>query len=132
MQIQQVFSTAEEIAVYKDGESEIYKSGSPQFEQISARWDAMLEGSLAMPAFGVSLDEYTSKAMKKGVWLEFCFASQQTVDEMPFEKLLVEVKPEYGGFNVNRHNCGSGYAGRCYYIDLHGKTMEEMYNFLVK
>lgn len=130
MELQQVFSHAEEIAVYTDGEAEVYPAGGDGFKQIMAEWNALLEGSVTMPAFGVSINNYTLNAMKSGKWVEFAFSSPQKSGKMEFEKLLVEVKPDYMGFNVNRYNTGYGYAGRCYYIDLRGKSMQSFYNFL--
>lgn len=130
MELQQVFSQAEEIAVYENGEVSLYSAGGDGFRQILAEWSALLDGSVTMPAFGVSINEFTVNAMKSGIWVEFAFSSQQKSEGMEFEKLLVEVKPDYMGFNVNRYNSGYGYAGRCYYIDLRGKSMQSFYNFL--
>lgn len=130
MELQQVFSQAEEIAVYEDGEVSLYSAGGDGFRQIMAEWSALLDGSVTMPAFGVSINEFTVNAMKSGIWVEFAFSSQQKSEGMEFEKLLVEVKPDYMGFNVNRYNSGYGYAGRCYYIDLRGKNMQSFYDFL--
>mgnify|MGYP001625970901 CR=1 FL=1 len=105
----------------------------PQTATDSGRYlphSALLDGSVTMPAFGVSINEFTVNAMKSGIWVEFAYSSQQKSEGMEFEKLLVEVKPDYMGFNVNRYNSGYGYAGRCYYIDLRGKSMQSFYNFL--
>ncbi len=130
MELQQVFSQAEEIAVYTDGEVSVYPADGDGFRQIIAEWSALLDGSVTMPAFGVSINDYTVSAIKSGKWVEFAYSSQQKSEGMEFEKLLVEVKPDYMGFNVNRYNSGYGYAGRCYYIDLRGKSMQSFYNFL--
>lgn len=123
---------AEEITVYNGGAGAAYACGSEQFGEICARWSALLTGSIVMPAYGVSIDRYTVQAMQKGVWVEFAFAEQYTIGEMPFKKLLVEVRPEFMGFNVVRYTEGDGYAGRCFYIDLRGKDMHDFYKFIAK
>lgn len=132
VQLQQVFCEAEEISICNGGAVSSYACGSEQFNEICAKWSALLSNSIVMPAFGVSINEYTVQAMQKGVWVEFAFAKQYTIDEMPFEKLLVEVRPEFMGFNVARYTKEYGYAGRCFYIDLRGNDMHDFYSFLVK
>ena len=130
MQLQQVFSQAEQIVISNEGEREVYPAGSAPFKEICARWSAMLSNSIVMPAYGVSLDNITREAVKKGVWAEFVFSKQLKINELPFERLLVEVKPDYMGFNVVRYNSDGGYAGRCFYIDLGGTDMADMYEYL--
>ena len=130
MELQQAFSQAEEIAVYSDGEVSVYPADGDGYKQIMAEWNSLLDGSVTMPAFGVSINDYTLGAMKSGKWVEFVYSSQQKSGGMEFEKLLIEVKPDYMGFNVNRYNSDCGYAGRCYYIDLRGKSMQSFYNFI--
>ena len=130
MQLQQVFSQAEQIAVYRDGIKTTYDCGGEKFEEIIVQWQNMLENSVVMPAFGVSIDEHTTRAMQSGVWVEFCFKKPLTIGDMPFEKLLIDVRPEYMGFNVSRYNADHGYQGRCYYIDLRGGNMSAFYNFI--
>ena len=132
MHLQQVFSEADEIVIYRDGENVVYGSGDGQFKNICAEWDDMLKGSVVMPAFGVSINSYTVNAMKSGVWVEFGFSRSREINGMPFEKLLVEVKPSHMGFNVNRYMSECGCAGRCFYIDLRGGNMSAFSDFLAK
>ena len=132
MQLQQIFSQAEEINIYRDGAKETCVAGDERFEEIMAAWNVMTASSVTMPAFGVSLNEHTAKAVLEGVWAEFCFAGRLESEGMPFERLLIEAKPEYCGFNVNRYLPEYGYQGRCFYIDLHGGTMHNFYDTLVK
>ena len=49
---------------------------------------------------------------------------------MPFEKLLVQVGKEYYGFNLIRYTSERGYDGRCFYLDLVGKNMNDLYDLL--
>ncbi len=131
MQLHNVFSEAEEIALYKDGVRGAYECGSEKFEEIIAEWNAMFKDSVIMPAFGVSINDWTVKEMKSGAWIEFAFASQLTINGMPFAKLLIAVKPEYKGFNIVRYTAEHGYAGRCYYVDLRGGDMADFYNYMM-
>ena len=90
----------------------------------------MLKDSHTMPAFGISIHVETLKAIQKGVWLKLQYNGTQVVDEMPFDELLIEVNPEFSGFNIIRGNRGI-YEGRCYYIDLIDKNMKTLYDFIL-
>ncbi len=89
----------------------------------------MLSNSHTMPAIGVSLHAETLRAMQTGVWLKLQYNGTQVVDDMPFDELLIEVNPDFNGFNIIRGNRGI-YEGRCYYIDLVNKTMKPLYDFI--
>ena len=89
----------------------------------------MLQGSHTMPAFGVSIHTETLNAIKKGVWLKLQYNGTQNVDDMYFDELLIEINPEFSGFNIIRGNKGI-YEGRCFYIDLEDKTMQSLYYFV--
>lgn len=121
----------EKINVYNDGEILCYGKQDGKFEEICAVWQDMLATAHQMPAFGVSLHKETSKAIKEGVWAEFDFDGAYSADGMPFEKLLVNVVPEFTGFNVIRYNKKVGYDGRCFYFDLVNKDMSGLYNCLI-
>ncbi|MGN0817855.1 MAG: hypothetical protein ACI4L9_02695 [Candidatus Coproplasma sp.] len=124
------FSESERINVYTDGKCKTYESDSSGYNDIISVWDDMTEGARQMPAYGVSLNVETEKAIKNGLWLEFIFLQPCECAGMNFEKLLVEVQSEYSGFNVIRYNLTYGYDGRCYYIDLIGKNMSKLYDYL--
>ncbi|MCD8372843.1 MAG: hypothetical protein LUD27_06045 [Clostridia bacterium] len=130
MQIAEIVLQAEEIAVYNDGAQAIYKNGEEKFNRITCVWQNMLSSARLMPAFGVSIDNLTREAMKTGVWIEFLFSKEYVINELPFEKLLVQAVKDYTGFNINRCFDG-GYNGRCFYINLNGKDMSELYNILI-
>ena len=90
----------------------------------------MMNGYHEMPAFGVSLDNETRQAMKQGVWLELKFGEVKSHNGMPFESLVIEVAPNYGGFNIIRQTDGK-YEGRCFYVSLDG-DMSILYNYLTQ
>ena len=89
----------------------------------------MLQDSYTMPAFGVSIHTETLNAIKNGVWLKLQYNGTQNVDEMPFDELLIEINPEFSGFNIIRGNKGI-YDGRCYYVNLTNNTMQELYQYI--
>lgn len=82
-----------------------------------------------IPAFGVSIHQETIKVISKGVWLKLKYNNTQSVDDMSFDELLIEVDPEFMGFNIIRGNSGR-YEGRCYYINLIQNNMSKLYNYL--
>lgn len=127
----EVFDKSNEINVYNEGVKTVYSaSGKDYFDMLSC-WNKMVEGAHQMPAFGVSINNYTVEEMKSGLWLEFCFGERIKVSGMDFEKLLVTVKKDYCGFNLIRYTRERGYDGRCYYIDLVDKNMADLYELLL-
>ncbi len=132
MEIQNVFTEAEEINVYNEGVKVTYSSENDNYKKILENWNSTIENSYQMPAFGVSINNYTVEEMKHGLWVEFCFGKQIERSQMPFEKLLVNVNKNYYGFNVIRYTSQRGYDGRCYYLDLNGNNMDNFYDFLSK
>lgn len=132
IELYKLTSYAKEITIYDDGERRAYSVGEPQFEQICAVWDGTLAGAHQMPAFGVSLNGETVRAMKQGLWLEFDFGTTCISDGMDYEKLLVNVEREFNGFNIIRYNSSCGYDGRCFYFDLVRKDMSALYDVIKK
>lgn len=130
MELDEIAEEAKVIAVIKDGDRKEY-CGGEEFSLVLNGWRNMLVGSYEMPAFGVSLNADTRAAMKKGVWVEYCFGEVLTHNEMNFSKLLVEVVPQFKGFNIIRYNSGAGYSGRCFYINLDEGDMSDFYDLLV-
>lgn len=129
-EISRAFSYAENINVYNGGVKVSYAAKEEPYNKILACWNEMIKGAHDMPAYGVSLNGYTVEKMKDGLWVEFCFGRVLKCNGMPFEKLLIEVNSGYNGFNLIRYTTQRGYDGRCFYLDLVGKTMDEFYNLL--
>lgn len=124
-EVYEAFDLSNEIAVYRDGNKQIFSDDSKEFKSILAAWNEMIEHSYQMPAFGVSLDGETRKAVLCGNWIEFGFREVFYCNEMPFEKLLVQVVDDFEGFNLIRYNSAYGYDGRCYYINLNHRNMRK-------
>ena len=129
-EISEVFEQTENINVYNDGVKSVYAAGSDNYETIMSCWKKTIGGAHDMPALGVSLNHLTVKELEKNLWVEFDFGKALVCNEMPFEKLLVQVGKEYYGFNLIRYNSDRGYDGRCFYLDLDGKNMNDFYDLL--
>lgn len=121
---------ANKVNVYDDGKISVYTIGDKPFEEVINGWKCMICGAHDMPAFGVSLNKETVKALNSGLWVEFIYDKQYESNGMPFEKLLVNVQKGFYGFNIIRYNSDSGYDGRCFYYDLVGQNMDSFYDIL--
>lgn len=128
--IQDVFKESCCIEVIIDNSSKEYKKQSQEYNKILDEFQNMIDGSIQMPAFGVSLDNETKQAIKSGVWIKFCFDFVGYNSEMPFDTLLIQVDGEYRGFNIIRGN-NNLYEGRCFYLDLNC-NMQSLYNRLLQ
>ena len=132
IELENVFEKAENINVYNDGKALTYSAQTDEYKSILKAWNEMLDGAHLMPAFGVSLNRETVKAMKEGLWVEFDFNKVYESGGMPYEKLLVAVKAGDSGFNLIRYMQEYGYDGRCFYYDLVSKDMSGLYELLRK
>ena len=124
MNLNQTINTATSITVYKDNSHINFVNGSGEYEKIISAWNELTCDAIQMPAYGVSINDMTVEEKKRGLWVEFNFSSSCTVNELPFEKLLVKVEEEYCGFNLIRYTSPQGYFGRCFYLQLADKTMK--------
>lgn len=130
MGIFNVFTQAESVKIYSDGKVFEFGADSEPFKDIITVWNDTCANARNMPAYGVSLNSETLKAVKHGLWLEFCFGKVNICGDLPFEKLLVEVKAEWTGFNLIRYESERGYDGRCFYFNLVNRDMSALYNLL--
>ena len=120
-----IISSAESVVVYTSGEKINIDRDNESFGLIVDEFLEMIDGGYDMPAFGVSLDTETRNVMSTGLWLEFVFDKTHEYNDMPFESLLIELNPEYSGFNLIRKANGK-YEGRCFYISLVDKDMSKL------
>ena len=127
------FSKASALTIIENGTKTSYLKGDDKFEEILASLSKITSGAHDMPAYGVSLDKDTKKAIESGLWLELKFKTPETFNELPFESLLFEVSPSYEGFNLIRKN-NNKYDGRCFYLNLKGnmKTLSNEINKIIK
>ena len=85
--------------------------------------------SYEMPAYGVAIDSEIRENKQCGVWIEFDFSHTMVHNDMPFDKLLMEITPEMYGVNIIRYH-NNMYEGRCYHINL-SKNMNKIYDFII-
>jgi len=127
--LQDCFSQSCKIEYIIDGESEYAFVGDDNYVKILNCFNDMIEASHQMPAIGVSIHELAVEGKQQGTWLEFNFDKTYYFNEMPFEALLIEIVPNFGGFNLIRRVDGR-YDGRCLYLNLNDKNMHELYELL--
>ena len=125
--VQQHLTTSNQAYVMIDGD--YYNIDN--LNELNLVLNNMLQESHSLPAFGVSIHTETLNAIQKGVWLKLQYNGTQAVDGMPFDELLIEINPDYNGFNIIRGNRGI-YDGRCFYVDLMSQSMEPLYQYVVK
>ena len=110
-------SNTNEIVVFDAGSKQSFQRGDDKFELILNAFLNTIKTANEMPAFGVSLDNETQQALKSGLWIEFCFDTTQSYNDMPFDSLLISVNAEDSGINlIRKHN--HKYDGRCFYLNL--------------
>lgn len=123
------FSNVTSINIYIDNEKSSFSKDDDEFSSILSALNSLTNESHEMPAFSVSLDYETKKAIKSGAWLELNFNCNHAVNDMPFSSLLIEVDESFYGFNLIRKYSGK-YEGRCFYLNLNDKNMSSLYSIL--
>ena len=127
MGVLNLFQEVKMVEFYYNGEQFwLTKEQQEEFDNIFC--DA-LKDARQMPAYGVSLDDYTQKAFKSGLWIKFIYNDTIVKSEMPFDCLLLNVCEDCHGINLIRGNNGV-FEGRCFYLDLEG-TLDDVYQFLL-
>ena len=106
-----------QIVVFNQGSTSVFNHNDDKFEMILNAFLNTIKNAIEMPAFGVSLHDETTSALKLGTWIEFVFDRPQSHNDMPFESLLVSVEPDHTGINLVRKQNGK-FDGRCFYLDL--------------
>lgn len=123
---EELIQNIEYVNVWVDGSQNTHIN----HDEILNEFEFLFQNSREMPAFGVALHDDTLVAMESGVWVELGFDKQYSHNDMPFEKLLINVEDCVTGFNVVRYNNGK-YDGRCFYVDLVNCDTSRLYNELV-
>ncbi len=98
-------------------------------EQLQQQVEKLFENSHTMPAFGVVTDEIFHEDVQNGYFVSMKFQTPIKINELPFEELVFKIGRDFHGFNLMRGNHGI-FQGRCIYIDLQERTMEELYDFV--
>ena len=128
-QINNYFQYAKQIIIYNNGNETSILQNTENFSIILTQLNNTCHKSHEMPAFSVSIDSDTKIAMQDGIWIELIYDKILKHNEMPFDRLLIQVNSDYSGFNIIRHY-QNRYNGRCFYLNL-DKDMSELYNTLI-
>lgn len=118
------FFACDNVCVYNSG-----KQIDVNLNDLKQALEELTDKSYFSPAFGVSIHKQTVEAMKKDLWIEFGYNQENSFAEMPFTKLLIQLKPDMYGFNVIRYY-NNEYSGRCFYLNLN-QNSTKFYNFIV-
>ena len=129
-QLKDIISQTSKINIYIDGEMNSYDNSNNVYYDIIKEYTDMSSLGREMPALGVAIHSETINAIGSGVWLEFIFDCEMIYNEMPFDRLLIEVNRDYKGYNIIRHYNGE-YSGRCFYVDLLDEDMSKLYEYLI-
>ena len=124
------FYEASSMTISHNDKKCLFFKGDDKFELVFNELKATTQNAHDMPAFGVSIHNDTIDAKESSTWIELNFDSPQEFNEMPFESLLFEIKPEDQGFNLIRKVNGK-YDGRCFYLNLNS-NMKNLYDVLIK
>ncbi len=128
MKLIRILSAADKVVAVNEGE-EFELTGAIR-DSFEHKFHSMTADGYEMPALGVSLDAMVKTAMAEGLWLKFDYSRTKTHREMPFDRLAVQLRPEYSGLEFVRGNGGT-YSGRDYYYSLKkGQTAAELCEFL--
>lgn len=111
---------------YVDGKVKTYNKDSKEYDLILEEFKYVCDNAYETPAFGVSLNAETIKAMKNDIWLELVYDKTYEHNGMPFEKLLINLMVNVGGVNLIRAYDGK-YDGRCYYLNFKNCNLDNLY-----
>ena len=101
--------------IYENGNIKSIKKENDKFEKLTNNIEELFNISRLEPAFGVSLDDETKKALNEDSWLKIKFDKQMIVNDLPFESLLIKLEDNVFGTNLIREN-NKDYFGRCIYL----------------
>ena len=121
--IYEYFTEAEAMIVYDDGQIQEYTKEDSEYALILQALNEISKDAHEMPAYGISLDNETRNALQTNRWLELKFSKTIFHNEMPFDRLLIQIDSEYSGFNLIRHH-DNIYEGRCFYLNINNNMYE--------
>lgn len=100
-----------------------------EMQGLQEQVQKMFEGSHTMPAFGVVTNDIYQEDIKSGYFISMKFDCPIQINDLPFDELVFRVEKDFHGFNLMRGMNGI-FQGRCIYIDLQERTMEELYDYI--
>ncbi len=100
-----------------------------QTQQLGEQIENLFQNSITLPALSVVFADDFNQLHSDGTYITLKFGQTITVNDLPFDELMFKVDSNVYGFNCFRGNSGV-FQGRCIYVDLNGKTMEEFAGFV--
>lgn len=91
--------------------------------------ETLFENSHTLPALGVVFDNEFKTDFQNGIFVSLKFDVPIEINDLPLDELWFRISPEASGFNLCRANHGI-VQGRCIYVDLNGKTMQDFSDFV--
>jgi len=116
----QIVENIKSFEVFEQGVSKVLNQKDEDFKCIFNKLKIVFESARVMPAFGVSLHKETMEELKNGYWLKINFNSNQNVNGLIFDSLLIKLETTYG-VNLIRGLNGV-FEGRCIYLDFDSIT----------
>ena len=102
------------VDIFRQGKITHLDRGDKIFDKLLGKVKAKLENARILPALAVGIHEEVEKEIQKGLWIQINFGETKTVNDLPFDSLLI--KAEVGnGYNLIRKYNGE-YGGRCIYV----------------
>lgn len=126
-QVSDALPYVESTNLYMNGQ-EVSLSQNQQ-EDLKMQLDKLFEGSHTMPALAVVFGNDFQESLKEGSFVSLKFGQEVQINDLPFDELFFKVSPDAYGFNLFRGNHGV-VQGRCIYVDLNGKTMQEFSDYV--
>lgn len=109
--------------IYIDGQE--YQVDQNFVEEL----EKLLLDSYTSPALGICMDSQVQEERQAGVWIEWTFSNTHSYNDLPYDKLMINIQPDYFGFNILRNYKGK-YEGRCIYLNL-SHNSSDFYEYIM-
>lgn len=126
-QVNEVLPFVQDIALDVNGQEVVLSQ--QQTEQLSQQIADLFQNSITLPALSVVFEEDFQQMHSDGTYISLKFGQTMQVNDLPFDELVFKVDPNVYSFNCFRGNEGV-FHGRCIYVDLNGKTMQQFSAFV--
>lgn len=100
-----------------------------EMQGLQQQIQTLFEDSHTLPAFGVVTNDMYQEDVKNGYFVSMKFDCPIQINDLPFDELVFKVEKDFHGFNLLRGMNGI-FQGRCIYIDLQERNMEELYDYI--
>ena len=110
-----ILNEIEFFEIIRKGKITKIEKNNPLFKLICENVENLFLSSRLEPAFGVSLHNETLKELECDDFLKIKFSKSLTINDLPFESLLIKLEDSAYGCNIIREN-NSDYFGRCFYL----------------